>query len=431
MKADRLNSTDEMLAGAGGSLGSSRIVQVLWRFPTAVSSAALRGEWARLNSGRLSRGAVPALVPGARRRWVAAHNAEPLHESTRVLTGKTVTEWMDEQIRAPLPVGSDALWRLAAARCGSGTIVSLTVPHFRSDGLGVFAAIAAPRPRGGPPPAPSMLGDDIGDALGQVAHAVINSAHWIARLSADRPERDRVRAALRSAGSPAPASEPRFFVSAVLDLDAARWHERAEARGGTVNSLFVEIAANLVRARVPRAGDAVTVGIPTNLRRSAADGRANALVVVPLGLPGGTPQYDDLVGTRRETKAVLRDIGDASATLVPEPLWHLLPARYSTRLKAPGGQQTDVVASNFGPVPDGVVCFAGARADSIAVRTMNVPGLVPEKARLRASLCLSQVGDRLTVTVTGIPDQFGDADALTRLAVDEFARWGLAARCWP
>lgn len=116
--------------------------------------------------------------------------------------------------------------------------------------------------------------------------------------------------------------------------------------------------------------------------------------------------------------------------LVPEPLWHLLPRRYADRLKTPGAQATDVVASNFGGLPERARRFTGQWADGAALRTMNVPGLVPEQACLRASLCMVRVGARLTVTVTAIPDHFGDARSLRKLAGEEFAAWGLQGREW-
>ena len=373
---------------------------------------------------------MPARVPGARRKWVAAANTEPLHISAQPLTGTTAMAWIDAQVSAPLPTGADALWRLAAARYAGGTLVSLTVPHFRCDGLGVFAAIGAhdgrqPSRRS---PLAALRSSDLGDAAVQVTGALAG----LARVLASPRERSQVVSAFRNrAGSAVHGSEPRFFTSTVFDIDARRWEERAAACGGTVNSLFVQIAANLVRAQVPRdEGATIDIGIPVSLRQSAADGRANALVVVPLTLPGGRADHSDLQPVRLAAKTLLQATGGHSATLVPEPLWHLLPARWASVLKAPGAQQSDAVASNFGEVPDAVSHFAEATADAIALRTMNVPGLVPEKARLRASLVLLRSGDQMTLTATGLPDYFGDAPSLTRLVTSELAAWGLPSRPW-
>jgi hypothetical protein len=74
--------------------------------------------------------------------------------------------------------------------------------------------------------------------------------------------------------------------------------------------------------------------------------------------------------------------------------------------------------------------FTGQKADGVALRTVNVPGLIPEKARLRASLILLQVADRMIVTVTGMPDHFGDAAALRAFVLEELAAWGLNAERW-
>lgn len=423
----RLNPTDEMLYGAERRLGSSRIIQVLWRFPAEVPAAALWEEWVRLNRGRLSRRAAPAAVPGARRRWVPASNAVPPREYAEPLTDATVMDWIDRQAREPLPAGSAALWRLACAPYQDGSLVSLTVPHFRCDGLGVFAALT--EPEAAEDTRAGLLDGDLGDLTGQAARALARSPGWALRLATDRRARREMRDALWRRAAPVAASEPRVFSTAIVELDAAAWELRAKAYGGTANSLFVEIAANLVRARVP-GGDSIDVGIPMSLRESAADDRANALVVVPLELPGGPEWHGDLGDTRERTRDLLGRSGARSATLVPEPLWHLLPGRLADRLKVPGAQQTDVVASNFGRVPDAVAEFTGQKATGVALRTVNVPGLVPEKARLRASLCLVQVADRMLLTVTGIPDHFGDAAALHALVQEELAAWGLESERW-
>ncbi|MFF4188605.1 hypothetical protein ACFYZ9_35940 [Streptomyces sp. NPDC001691] len=430
MAAERLNSTDEMLHRAADALGSTRIVQVLWQFREPVPVPALQAEWNRLNQGRLSRRAVASALPGARRSWINSHNDEALAVTESLLTDHTMADWIDAQVSTPLPAGSGSLWRLAAAPYDGGSLVSLTVPHFRCDGLGIFAAIGSGQdPADWTAPGPAA---DAADLAGQIAEAALATARWLPRTLAGGAERDRLVAALEAptAADTTPAA-PRFFSSAIAEVDAAQWQDRAEACGGTVNSLFVEIAANLVRTAVRGGADIpVDVGIPMTLRRSDHDARANALVVLPLTVPGGPASHTDLRPTRQATKRLLRSSGEHSATLVPEALWHLLPGGLAHRLKNPGAQQTDVVASNFGQIPDAVAQFAGRRAASVALRTMNVPGVLPDKARLRASLCLVQGGDRMTVTATGMPDHFGDSASLRRLVDDELTAWGLTAHRW-
>ncbi|MFF2774203.1 hypothetical protein ACFVU3_04775 [Streptomyces sp. NPDC058052] len=428
----RLNPTDEMLHRAAGALGSTRIVQVLWTFPDPVPPSALQAAWEDLDQGRLSRRARPARVPGARRSWVPAANEEPLHTTSTPLTDATLTDWIDTQVKAPLHPGGGALWRLAAAPYGEGTLVSLTVPHFRCDGLGIFHAIGSGGRDTRRAPAPRLL-DDLADLARQTLHGGLAAARWVPATLASPSRRERIRTALQAPPAPpsTPPAAPRFFTSAIFETDAAHWQRQADRFGGTTNSLFIEIAANLVRSAT--AGDPAEpfdVGIPVSLRRSAHDPRANALVVRPLTVPGGPARHTGLRQTRQATRELLQDTGEHSATLVPEPLWHLLPTRHADRLKNPGAQQTTVVASNFGRTPDAIARFTGRTAAGIAVRTMNVPGVLPDRARLRASLCLLRTGDRLTVTATGIPDRFGDASSLRRLVHEELAAWGLTVHRW-
>ena len=443
----RLNPTDEMLHAAADRLGSSRIVQVLWSFDRPVPRRTLEAEWHRLDQGRLSRRAAPSRIPGARRTWVRAHNTEELDTAARPVTVGTLMEWADREVRVPLPPGSNALWRLAAAPYGSGSVVSLTVPHFRCDGLGIFDAIASGgRPdrtvpeaaiaSGGPPDRPvpdasSPLGDAV-DVLRQAARAGVDTVRWLPRLLGSPAERAGLVAALRRPpAGPSVGGEPRFFTSLIVETDAIAWEEQARARGGTVNSLFIEFAANLVRAAVRTDSPTpIEVGLPMTLRESKDDGRANALVVLPLTVQGGPPRYAGLRRTRDATRELLSRTGERGGTLVPETLWHLLPAGRAHRLLRPGAQQTDVVASNFGRTPDAVARFTGRPADGVAVRTMNVPGVVADRARIRASLCLVRTGDRMAVTVTGMPDHFGDGSSLARLVDKELSAWGLRADRW-
>lgn len=423
----RLNSTDEMLHQAATALGSSRIVQVLWRLPGPVPDDELHAEWHRLDRGLLSRTAVKGAVPAARRKWVTASNTQELVIDHTPLTPATALAWADAQARAPLPAGSTRLWRLAAAPYADGSLVSLTVPHFRSDGLGLLRAIATRTPAHQP------HDSDLTDALGQTTRALTGTASWLLR----RPRRSRLEV-LRALASlsaprqePRPASEPRYFNTAIVTAEAEAWQDAARRHHGTDNTLLLEIAANLVRTHVPRTHrQDVHVGIPMSLRHSVRDEQANALVVVPLSLPGGTANHEDLQPTRHATRTLLQHSGLHSATLVPEALWHLLPPRAAAALKTPGAQQTDVVASNFGRADRGVIDFAGRTADSLALRTMNVPGLLPDRARLRASLCLVQSGRQMTVTVTGMPDHFGDSVHLEHLVSEEFAAWGVPVQPW-
>lgn len=423
----RLNPTDEMLHQAATALGSSRIVQVLWRLPGPVPGDELHAEWRRLNSGLLSRTAVKSAVPAARRKWVMASNTHELTIDRTPLTPVTALAWADAQALTPLPADSTRLWRLAAAPYADGCLVSLTVPHFRSDGLGLLHAIATRTPAHQP------HDSDLTDALGQTTRALTRTPSWLLRQPRQRRlDVLRALASLATPGhGPPPASKPRYFTTAIVTTSADTWQEAARRHHGTGNTLLLEIAANLVRAHVPRTpSQDVHVGIPMSLRHRAHDEQANALVVVPLTLPGGAAHHEDLRATRQATKTLLQQSGLHSTTLVPEALWHLLPLRAAAALKTPGAQQTDVVASNFGHADDGVINFAGRTADSLALRTMNVPGLLPDRARLRASLCLVQSGRQMTVTVTGMPDHFGDSVRLQRLVSEEFAAWGIPVRPW-
>jgi len=435
-ETSRLNPTDEMLWRAAADLGSARIVQLAWWFPDPLTEEQLQQLWQHLDAGRLSRTARRSLVPGARREWTPTRNRQPgpLLSAQQV---QHVHSWLDEQIRQPLTVEQDVLWRLVAAPYDGGTMVSLCVPHFRSDGHGIFLALSEHYPvaEGELESAgAASVRRDLADAIRTGSSAFVQTVRWLASAPADPAQLTAIRQALRrrpAAPSQQEEEAPRFFHSSYLAVNAAAWRDQAVAHDGTSNSLFVEIAANMIRhAAADR--DVVRVGIPMDLRRSPADTRANALVVVPVSLPAGPARYGSLQRTRELIRAALVASGDHSSTLVPAPLWHLLPASVRTKLKTPGAQQTDVVASNFGLAPKALLHIGDRDAGGLCCRTMNVPGLVPGRAALRASLCLLEVGDQIMLTVTGIPDYYADEEALQRLVIAELAGWGLTARpVWP
>lgn len=204
----RLNPTDEMLHRAADTLGSSRIVQVLWTFRDPVPVTALRAAWDGLDQGWLSRRARSSPVPGARRSWVPARNEEALGITSTPLTDATLGDWIDAQVKAPLLPGSSALWRLAAAPYGAGTLVSLTVPHFRCDGLGIFRAIGSggddtPDDTHRPTAGPGLL-DDLADLAQQTLRGGLAAARWLPATLTNPERLDRIRTALRPPDRPEP-----------------------------------------------------------------------------------------------------------------------------------------------------------------------------------------------------------------------------------
>ncbi|MBY8863519.1 hypothetical protein K7711_44115 [Nocardia sp. CA2R105] len=412
----RLNPTDEMLAAAARSVGATRRIQFVWALPRRLDRARVDEFWQRLDRGVLSRRPSAPLVPGARRWWAAAPNAQrPIVMDPG--PGAPILDWLDQQVRVPLD--ADRLWSLAYRPTEAGSVVALTVPHSLVDGVGLLRAIeAAGNPETDSLPDRPRCADDVADIADQLVGGLRDTVRWTGRVRRDASLRASLVQAIRSRGVGRVATEgaaPQFFSTAFCTVSARDWQAAADASGGTVNSLFITFAERLYRTAVDRIGDGpLDIGIPVSLRAGPGDLSANALVVVPMRIAAGG-------STARQIRVLARERLERSSpediTLVPQSIWHHLPRGLAAALKTPGAQFTDVVASNFGAAGDSVArALDGQGASKVFVRTMSVPGVVPGRARLRLSLCMIRLGDTLSVSVTGIPDHFGSSDRLADTA---------------
>ena len=419
-----MTATDEMLLASSHRLGSTRMVQVLWTFPAHLTESDLNGLGQALDRSRLSRVPRRRLFPGGRRAWTATTNAQPL-TVTETSQDEQRADWADEQIRRPLPESEGHLWRLSAHHGPQDTLLSLVVPHFRSDGHGLFAALqdadspadsSAPRwwqdVRG--------TGEDLLAGLG-------GAAQWARELirGAGQSEPVPPRDPIPQLSEP---HRPQFFNTVWLEVDTTAWDEAAHRHGASPNSLFVEVAANIIRALPER--HEIVVGVPVSTRTSSHDRRANALIVVPVPQPGGPPGHSNALDGRARLRTALQGSDQRRVTVPPEPLWQLLPRPLAARLIAGGAQQTDVVASNFGQVAHPPLTVGPHQASRTAVRSMNVPGVVPAHARLTASLVLITDGSTSWLTATALPAAFGSRDGFAALVHDELAAWGLTSTRW-
>ncbi len=157
--------------------------------------------------------------------------------------------------------------------------------------------------------------------------------------------------------------------TATIFLDADEWDARAQALGGTSNTLLAGLSARIAQ-RVGRvdADGWVSVAIPVN-ERTADDTRANAVAVADITVDP-SPVTSDLREIRSATKEALirhRELPDVRQDLLP--LVPLLPTRLTKRMTrvATGGATNVVVSSNIGAAPAVVFRADGTDADHGAV----------------------------------------------------------------
>jgi hypothetical protein len=164
--------------------------------------------------------------------------------------------------------------------------------------------------------------------------------------------------------------------TATVFLDADEWTARANALGGTSNTLLAGLAARLAQELGRVAADgSVTVAMPVN-ERTADDTRANAVAMVDIRVDPA-PAATELRRIRSATKQALirhRELPDERQALLP--LVPLLPNRLTKRMigVATGGTNNVVVSSNLGEAPAAVNQPDGTDAAHVALLS-RYPGV--------------------------------------------------------
>ncbi|MFC9360444.1 hypothetical protein ACFTZB_28220 [Rhodococcus sp. NPDC057014] len=416
----RLSVVDEMFLRTHRGWGTPIVMQGLWRTDGRVDSSTLDTLIADLARGPLGRRVVRPRVPGARPRFEPSADAFPV-EYAEIGAG-AVLAWADEQASLPVDPERGPGWRLACARpAEGGTVLSLVCSHVIADARGLAAAIAAAL-QGAPP-------SDVGGAEGTVAdmwdatrlarRVTEGTARAVAGLVVSGSRRAELRRFLHVSGKASPGTLCHSPVGVVLDVDAERWDTVAEQAGGTPNSLFLTVVAELAR----RDGETrpLTISVPMDLRgKGDPPGTANSVAVVEVDV---TPQ-DTVADVRAASRAAFAAPAMTSPAGFPEEMLQLVPDRVAHALTGNPGER-DVLCSNIGPLPDALATIGGHRATGIATRAVH-PGVVTSRTRLSAYL--SRFGGSYTLALESLDSP--DRVTLRERAGEVLARHGLTARAW-
>lgn len=411
----------------------------------------------------LGRRVAGARVPGGRLRWVPEPEPPSVLIGEQPLDDDGLGRWLDEDANLDLDPERGPGWRLAAVPlAGGGTLVSLRVHHSYTDGRRLIEMVgraAAPTDSGSRPPAPGLMAETL-DVVARTRDGV-GGALRLTQEVASVPWRDGAGSDLVRLREFGPRLERRAFrrplsrrlrrgveLTTIADagpqsftalgrLDARAWTAAAEDRGGTGNSLFIAVVANLVRrARRSRAAPddgALRIGVPMDLRRAPAEGSAAGAIAnvrSTVLLPPGRLDYGDLGPTRAAAKRAFRTAsaaaeggrGDAprppawidAAHLIPYPL---LAGPMTARFEG----SVDAVASNIGEVPDSDTRMGTRVArDFFALSsTSGAPGM---------KVVLVRRGDAATISVVAAASQLGAGTALKQLLAEELDAWRLPAQ---
>lgn len=433
---NRLAFIDQMSFLLLRATGEGPVTQCVWVYERAVDFDGLQRFHRNLDFGLLGRRIERSPLPFARHRWVSCRASSDIDLAERARPRGELGAWADERGQTPVDPEWGPGWHLGVAPFTDGsTGISLVASHSVADGLGLLLAIADAvkgntRDLGYPPPRSrtrrrALVQDayQTARATPEVARAVVAAAQMarrrrndIALVRASQP----VATGRADAGAVAPA------ITIYVDLND--WDARANALGGTSNSLFAGFAAKLAERSGCRSADDADIAIsfPVN-DRTKDDTRANALSFAIISVDPAQVTAD-LRDTRRAISQALQTLRET-----PEELLQLLslapltPKRVMRRLADVAYGYTDVGCSNVGEVDPAVGRPDGTDADYFFGRGVRQRFTRKSFERPRGMFLVSgRIGGRIFITV--IAYQLGDKNSkrdLRELAAHTLGEFGL------
>lgn len=383
-----LDVLDQRTFDLGLAIGVNSLLQSAWIYDRPVDIEGLRQFHDHLRRGRLSRVIERSPLPFGRHRWVASDNSSELEIVETPRPREEFDDWLSEQINTPLDCEGGPGWHLAVLPfTDGGSGVSLVVSHCLIDGVGLCEALAdAALGRDDPISWPAAESRGRWRAVSQDAWQTVRDIPAMARgvvaaIRLARRSQEGAAAATPATSpttdSPAPAAlsgESVPVPMATVLVDADEWDSRAEALGGTSNTLLVGLAARLAhRAGRVGADGSVVVMMPVN-QRADGDTRANARSSVAVTVDPALATTD-LREIRAAVKEALTRHGQvpdeehAVNAIIP-----LLPKRFlgaTSRVGSPN----QVGSSNLGVVNPAASRVDGTDADHFAVKVLPYLGL--------------------------------------------------------
>ncbi|BBX88750.1 hypothetical protein H5U98_27325 [Mycolicibacterium boenickei] len=375
-----LDVLDQRAFDLGRAIGVTSLLQTVWVYGRPIDIDGLRRFHEHLRQGRLSRRIEQSPLPFGRHRWIASGGSSDLEIVETARPREQFDDWLDEQVNTPLDCEHGPGWHLAVLPfTDGGAGVSLVVSHCLTDGVGLCEALAdAALGRDDPMSWPAAASRSRGKALLQDSWQAVRDIPAVGRAVVAA-----IRLARRSRAGAAPtitpptlpgADEPTAVPMATIFVDAEEWDARAQALGGTSNSLLVGLAARLAhRAGRVGADGSVVVGMPVN-QRADGDTRANAI-----GNAAVTVDPELATTDLREIRAAVKqalirhpDVPDevyAVNAIIP-----LLPKRFlgsTSRVGSPNG----VGSSNLGVVNPAASRPDGTECDFLAIKVLPHLGL--------------------------------------------------------
>ncbi|MGW6726400.1 hypothetical protein ACWF9G_10885 [Nocardia sp. NPDC055029] len=449
---ERLTVVDEIFLRTHRGMGTPIALQGLWRTDDAMEPALLQAIHDRLRVGDLGRRVVRARVPGARRAWRPNTRAHPLDHVDSPLPENAILPWADT-LGTDLDPEFGPGWRLSSAPLdGGGTVVALTCSHALADARGLIHAVAAaldelaegthhppvlatdsaatpsqpastastasalpPAPTAATVASPVPRPGVPTQSSAQTSLTARPEKRWSSSTSDWSDARTQwstiiggtARALRRGVPRPPATSTPdpspnRAVHSILRTFDATEWDTTAATSGGTPNSLFIHLVANILWENGFQRQE-IAASLPVDTRDEPRVDNDLAMTEIAMD--------------RSDTPATIRDKARAaylrrmsSPAGLPEEILQVLPDRWAYALSKGAGER-DILCSNIGTLPASLRNVGTHHCDRVAARAIH-PGLT-EYPRTRLSGYLSRLADTYTLALVSLSCDRETLDAAT------------------
>jgi hypothetical protein len=418
--------------------GTTTVLQCVWVYNHAVDVEALRRFHRHLQRGRLARRIERSPLPFGRHRWVSPQQSSDIEIVECARPRTEFDAWLDDQANTPLDSEHGPGWHLAVLPfTDGGAGISFVISHCLIDGVGLCEALAdAVGGRDDAITWPAALSRPRWRALCEDARQTTRDIPGVGRAALAAARTGRRRRRSDGSGTQPPSGSRRSFAgpdepvilsTATIFVDAAKWDTRAQALGGTSNTLLAGLAARLAHrtGRVAADGSAV-LAIPVN-DRVPGDTRANAITGVDITVDPA-PAATDLREIRAATKQALsrrQAVPDERLALLP--IVPLLPKWLVRRMIRVAVGSATTASSNLGAVSPAANRPDGTDADWFAMK-MRYPSMTKATMHHTGGLLNLLSGrTRGQVFVSVVAYQFGGSnDELQQLLLQTLTEFALS-----